>query len=79
VLMTHTAPREWAKPVESELWEAIEALDEAKLAIVACLREQNPPDENLTRFSEEFDRTREGLQKVMLDALSPETDDLDET
>ena len=74
--MARVIPREWAKPIEGELWEVLESLDEAQLAIAACLREHDPPDE-MKRFSEQFLNRRDELQKLLLDALSPETVNLD--
>ena len=74
--MELVTPRDWVKPVAGELWEVLESLDEAKLAITR-LREHATPDEDLKRFSEQFDITRDGLQKLLLDALSPETANFD--
>jgi hypothetical protein len=73
--MRSMTPCEWAKPIEGELWEVIQSMDEAKLAIVTQLREQDSPDEELKRFSGQFDSARGGLQKILLDAVSPETED----
>jgi hypothetical protein len=78
--MAHPATCEWAEPVEGELWEVLESLDEARLAIITRLREDALPDQELKRFSEQFDIARDGLQKLLLDALFPDTaEDLDET
>jgi len=72
-------PREWVKPVEGELWEVFESLDEANLAIAIRLREAAPPDEEARRFTEQFGIIRDWLQKILLDVLSPETKDPDGT
>lgn len=72
-------PHEWAKPVQGELWEVFESLDEARLAIAVQLREQDHPDEELELFQTRFDSVRDKLQELLLDALSPETADSGET
>jgi hypothetical protein len=73
--MTLTTPCEWAKPVESEFWEVFESLDEANLAIAIRLREPDSPDEDIKRFLDQFRIVRGWLQKILLDVLSPQTQD----
>jgi hypothetical protein len=54
------------------LWDAVEA---ANLALFKALREHDPPDEDLERFSSNFGDAQYELIGLLLDAIAPETAD----
>lgn len=78
-IMSGATPSGWAKPIENELSDILESLDLARLAIAARLKDEGKPGSELGLFSEKFDSAISGLQRLLLDALSPKiADGLDE-
>lgn len=73
----YESPREWVERVESELWKVLDTLDKTRLTVAKSLRE-DPESHGLKRFSGAFDQAKDGLEKLLLDVLCPQTTDQDE-
>ncbi len=70
--MAKLTPPDWVTAVEKALVVLWDAVDAADLAIIKALRDQEPVNGDLERFSAEFGAAKNKLIGVLLDALSPD-------
>lgn len=71
-VIAELTPPDWAKPVEKALvalWDAVDAADQA---VLKTLRDHEPANGDLQRFSSEFRYAKDKLISILLGALSPD-------
>jgi hypothetical protein len=68
---------DWPVPVVESLTALWDALDAADMEVSRAVREMSPADEALKQLEEDFEAARHQLAGVLLDALAPESADVD--
>lgn len=76
--VSDTFVRDWAMPIEVPFMALWNALDSASVALHQAIHTQNPPVDDLRRFSEEFAEAERSMWGLLLDALAAEPDDADD-